>query len=72
MDDKNTEERLTAGQAAELMQISRITLYSWASKGKGPAKYVFNDSVIYYVKSEVEDWIEANTVRVNPEAQEAR
>ena len=65
-------EKLNQTQAAKMMNVGRTTLYNWARAGKGPPCYVVGDTVTYYVKSEVQDWIEANTVRVAPEIEAAR
>ena len=60
------DEKLTRNEAAKLMGIARITLYNWAGK-KGPPFYILGDTVVYYRKSEVEQWMRDNTVRITPE-----
>lgn len=67
-----TDDKLNQTQAAKKMNVARTTLYNWAKAGKGPPCYVIGGSVVYYLREEVEDWIAANTVRVNPESQAAR
>jgi len=65
------DQRLSRQEAATIIGVTRTTLYKWQGL-KGPPCYIMDDSLVHYLKSEVEEWVAANTVRVAPEEQAAR
>ena len=63
----DTNEQISRAEAAEILGISRGTLYKWGLASKGPRFYVLGDNIVYYLRSEVIAWKDANTVCVEPE-----
>lgn len=54
---------LSTDQAAELLGLSERTLENWRWQRKGPS-YVKLGRSIRYRKTDVENWIKANIVRL--------
>ena len=52
---------LNTTKAAELLQISKSTLYKWVSKGLVPY-YKPNGKILYFKKEELENWLTKNRV----------
>lgn len=52
---------LTENELAELLDVKPHTLATWRADGKGP-DFTKLGKQIFYRKSDVEDWIQANVV----------
>jgi excisionase family DNA binding protein len=55
-----TLEKLTREQAAEYLGVSRATLETWASLGKGP-RFFKPGGKVYYLVRELEAYIESRS-----------
>ena len=61
------EKIYTIPQVAEYLQISRSKMYDWVKRGKIPYILIGRNKRIR--ESDLLAWIEANTVRANPDGQ---
>jgi excisionase family DNA binding protein len=54
----NPGERLWASEAAEYLRVSRSTLAKWRMKGEGPPFHRCGRRLIYYYRTEIDNWLE--------------
>lgn len=52
---------LTEAQAAQVLSLSIRTLQSWRGRGSGP-QFVRAGRAVRYRRSDIEEWVESNTV----------
>lgn len=53
-------------EAAKKLGVSTETLRRWESDGEGPPLYRLSEKVVYYLDSDLDDWLESK--RVDPGA----
>ena len=51
-------------ELADLLQIPEHTLAVWAMRGKGPPYVKVGERLVRYRRSDVEAWLQKNTVSV--------
>ena len=55
--NSNAPVRLSAGQTAEYLRLSRSTLAKWRMRGEGPAYHRCGPRIVYYLKQEIDAWL---------------
>lgn len=61
---KEGEALITSEEAAMLLGIKPQTLAVWRSRSYGPNYKKISESAVRYSRQEVEQWIEAQSVRI--------
>ncbi len=64
-------EVLTAKEVATLVRVHDATFYKWCREGKGPTATVLNGRP-RYLRTDVQDWLDANRDRLEHAQQSAR
>lgn len=55
-------KRLTRAQAAEYLGTSPDTLRRWDREGEGPVFYRLSEKTVYYLESDLSEWLESRRV----------
>jgi predicted DNA-binding transcriptional regulator AlpA len=53
-------DRLRASETARYLRVSRSTLSKWRTGGKGPPYHRCGPRLIIYLRSELDEWLEAD------------
>lgn len=58
----NGKPQLGTKQAADFLGVTTKTLAVWRQKGYGPSFYQLPNKMIFYARSDIENWIERHRV----------
>lgn len=59
MTTNNPQDRLWASEAAEYLNLSRSTLAKWRMRNEGPPFHRCGPRLVYYLRSEIDEWLAA-------------
>ena len=56
---ENFPDKLRAAEAARYLRVSRSTLAKWRMRGEGPPFHHCGPRLVYYLRAEIDAWLEA-------------
>lgn len=58
---KSTDRYLKVTEVAEMLGVSRSTIWRWRKVGFLPTAYKINDRMIRWKEDDIKDWVEMRT-----------